>query len=71
MRRATSLYASAAIAAILAAAPALSLTLPKEPSRHSLLISVQASAADAEAALNDALAKLEAAKAEGADTGAV
>ena len=67
MRRAKSLYASAAIAALLAAAPALSLTLPKEPSRQSLIISVQASAADAEAALNDALAKLEAAKAEGAD----
>ncbi len=68
MKRATSLYASAAIAALLAAAPALSLTLPREPSRQSLIVSVQASSADAEAALNDALAKLEAAKAEGADT---
>ena len=41
--------------------------MPKEPSRQSLIVSIQASSADAEAALNDALAKLEAAKAEGAD----
>lgn len=60
------LSTSAALASLLVAAPSRALQLPEPPSSWTLVLDVQLS--DAEAALNDALAKLEAAKAEGADT---
>ncbi len=62
------LSTSAALASLLVTAPSRALQLPEPPSSWTLVTNVQLSGA--EAALNDALAKLEAAKAEGADTAA-